>query len=118
MVAIFGPLDVLRVAFSLAALLFGIILYILICTLGNEQVHKNLTFRSLVLSVVLGDLFLICDNLIRKSELFDIPAPVCILMVMIGYQANIFLTYFMSKYVMSFFDDDEFRHRSLFEQRR
>ena len=109
MVAFFGEANILRISFSVAALLFGVILYILIRVLGTGQVHQNRRFRTLVISVVFGTLFAILDNIFRKTGLFDLPATLCIFMVMAGYEANVILTYYMSGYVAGFFDK-EFYH--------
>lgn len=113
MVAFFGEAALLKVSFSIAALLFGIILYILICALGTGQVHKNLKFRTLVIAVVFGTLFAVVDNLLRKSGLFNLSPTVCIFMIMAGYQANVILTYSISRYLAGFFED-EYSSRILF----
>ena len=113
MVAFFGEANILRISFSVAALLFGVILYILIRVLGTGQVHQNRRFRTLVISVVFGTLFAILDNIFRKTGLFDLPATLCIFMVMAGYEANVILTYYMSGYVAGFFDK-EFYHKDFY----
>ncbi|MBR5336671.1 MAG: response regulator [Lachnospiraceae bacterium] len=115
MVSFFGEDNILKVAFSIAALVFGIVLYILICALRNERVNRDLKFRTLVFSVVLGDIFIIFDILVRKSGKFDLPPAICILLVMIGYEANVLLTFFMSQYISGFFTD-HFTHKGFFEQ--
>ena len=102
----------LHISFSLAAFIFSIVLYILICALGSGEQHKNLTFRTFVITIILGNLISILDNIFRDSGMFPTPVWVQLFLLLFVYLANILLTYYMALYMEGFFGD--FRLRPLF----
>ena len=112
MVNLIGTEAMLHISFSLAAFVFSVVLYILICVLGTGQVHKNLKFRTFTVIVVIGNFISILDNIFRDSGLFPTPVPVKLLLLLLVYLANILLTYYMALYMEGFFGD--FRYQRFF----
>lgn len=112
LVNIIGTDTLLHISFSLAAFVFSVVLYILICILGTGQVHKSLKFRTLTITIVLGNLFSILDNIFRDSGEFPTPPQIKLALLLLVYLANIFLTYYMALYMEGFFE--EFRLKRLF----
>ena len=110
MIGILGPGNALRISFSLAALIFSLILYILVVMLGTGQVHKNLKFRTLVIVVVLGNLISILDFVFRMSGVFVTNPAIRLVLFLLVFQFNIFLTYFIALYMEGFFP--EFANRA------
>ena len=112
MVAIIGTDALLHISFSLAAFVFSVVLYILVCALGTGQVHKNLKFRTLTITIVIGNLISILDNIFRDSGVFPTPPPIKFALLLLVYQANILLTYYMALYMEGFFK--EFKLKKVF----
>ncbi len=107
-----GSETMLHISFSLAAFIFSIVLYIMICALGTGQVHKNFKFRTLTITVVIGNAISILDNIFRDSGLFPTPVWLKLLLLLLVYLANILLTYYMALYMEGFFPN--FRRRRFF----
>ncbi|MCR5487778.1 MAG: response regulator [Lachnospiraceae bacterium] len=105
MVKLIGLDTMLHISFSLAAFVFSVVLYILVCALGTGQIHKNLKFRTLTVTIVIGNLISMLDNIFRDSGVFPTPLPVQLLLLLLVYQANILLTYYMALYMEGFFHD-------------
>ncbi len=110
MVKLIGLNTMLHISFSLAAFVFSVVLYILICALGTGQIHKNLKFRTLTVTIVIGNLISILDNIFRDSGMFPTPPALQLLLLLLVYQANIFLTYYMALYMEGFFHDFKLKH--------
>ena len=102
----------LHISFSLAAFVFSIVLYILILVLGSGEQHKNLKFRTLTITIVIGNLLSILDNIFRDSGMFPTPVWIQLLLLLQVYLANILLTYYTAMYMEEFFG--EFKHKKLF----
>ena len=109
MVKFIGMEAMLQISFGLAAWFFSVVLYILVCALGTGQVHKNLKFRTLTITVVIGNLFSILDCIFRGSGVFPTPPSIKLLLLLLVFQANILLTYYMALYMESFFGDFKFK---------
>ena len=109
---ILGNQHTLRISFSMAALVFSIVLYILVRALGTGQSHKNLHFRSLTATVILGNLISILDYIFRMSRLFPTPQEICLFLLLAVFEFNVALTYYMSVYVVGFIGD--YKHKDLF----
>ncbi len=114
MVKIIGSEAMLHTSFGMAAFVFGVVLYILICALGTGQVHRNLKFRTLTIIVVIGDLMSILDNIFRDSGVFPTPKIIKLLLLLIVYFANILLTYYMALYMEGFFGDFKYKRQLLY----
>lgn len=114
MVKIIGSEAMLHTSFGMAAFVFGVVLYILICALGTGQVHRNLKFRTLTIIVVIGDLMSILDNIFRDSGVFPTPEIIKLLLLLIVYFANILLTYYMALYMEGFFGDFKYKRQLLY----
>ncbi|MBR5406607.1 MAG: response regulator [Lachnospiraceae bacterium] len=112
MVRIIGLEAMLHISFGMAALVFGVVLYILIRAQGTGQEHKNLKFRTLTITVVIGDLVSILDNIFRDSGVFPTPVAVRLLLLLLVFYLNVLLTYYMALYMESFFG--VFRYKRLF----
>ena len=110
MVKLIGTETMLHISFSLAAFIFSVVLYILIRVLGTGQVHKNLQFRTLTITIVFGNLISILDNIFRDSGQFPVAPEIKLLLLLLVFQANILLTYYMSLYMEGFFDEYPLRH--------
>ncbi len=109
MVRIIGLEAMLHISFGMAALIFGVALYILICALGTGQVHKNLKFRTLTITVVIGDLVSILDNIFRDSGVFPTPVAIKLLLLLLVFYLNVLLTYYMALYMEGFFGDFKYK---------
>ncbi|MCR5002279.1 MAG: response regulator [Lachnospiraceae bacterium] len=96
----------------MAAFVFGVVLYILIRALGTGEAHKNLKFRTLTITVVIGDLLSILDNIFRDSGKFPTPVIIRLLLLLLVFFANVLLTYYMALYMEGFFG--EFKYKRLF----
>lgn len=101
---IIGTEAMLHISFSLAAFVFSVVLYVLVCILGTGQVHKNLKFRTLTITIVIGNMISILDNIFRDSGMFPTPPQIKLALLLLVYLANIFLTYYMALYMEGFFD--------------
>lgn len=112
MINIIGMEAMLHISFSLAAFVFSVVLYILVCALGTGQTHKNLKFRTLTITIVIGNLISILDNIFRDSGVFPTPPQIKLALLLLVYLANILLTYYMALYMEGFFD--EFRLKRVF----
>ena len=110
MVKLIGTETMLHISFSLAAFIFSVVLYILIRVLGTGQVHKNLQFRTLTITIVFGNLISILDIIFRDSGQFPVAPEIKLLLLLLVFQANILLTYYMSLYMEGFFDEYPLRH--------
>ncbi len=99
---------ILCISFSTAALVFGIVLFVLILVLGHGQEHNNLQFRSVVLTVLIGDIVSILDIVLRRY-LFtiypNVPKSISLGLLILVFVTNILLTYFISRYFDSFFSE-------------
>ncbi|MCR4591475.1 MAG: response regulator [Lachnospiraceae bacterium] len=102
----------LHISFSLAAFVFSVVLYILVCALDDGQSHKNLKFKTLTVTIVIGNFISILDNIFRDSGIFPTPVWIKLLLLLLVYLANILLTYYMALYMESFFR--EFKYKKLF----
>ncbi|MBR5336670.1 MAG: response regulator [Lachnospiraceae bacterium] len=109
MVGIIGNIHMLRISFSIAALAFSIVLYILVCILGTGQVHKNHRFRSMIAIVILGNFISILDYIFRMSGIFPTPQEICLFLLLAVFEFNVVLTYYMAVYVEGFISS--YRHR-------
>lgn len=107
-----GSETMLHISFSLAAFIFSVVLYIMICALGTGQVHKNFKFRTLTITVVIGNAISILDNIFRDSGIFPTPVWLKLLLLLLVYLANILLTYYMALYMEGFFPN--FRKKRFF----
>ncbi len=107
-----GTEALLHISFSLAAFFLSIVLYVLVCALGTGQVQKNHKFRTLIITVVLGNLISMLDNIFRDADVFPTPPAIKVLLLLLVYLANILLTYYMSLYMSGFFG--EFKNRITF----
>ncbi len=112
MVRLIGTDTMLHISLGLAALVFGAVLYVLICALGTGQVHRNLKFRTLTIIVVIGDIISILDNIFRDSGVFPTPYEIQLLLLLLVFYANILLTYYMSLYMEGFFG--KFKYKEVF----
>ena len=104
-----GSETMLHISFSLAAFVFSIILYILVCALGTGQIHKSLKFRTLTIIIVLGNLISMLDNIFRDSGDFPTPPQLKLALLLLVYLANILLTYYMALYMEGFFEEFRFK---------
>ncbi len=104
-----GSETMLHISFSLAAFVFSIILYILVCALGTGQIHKSLKFRTLTIIIVLGNLISMLDNIFRDSGDFPTPPQLKLALLLLVYLANILLTYYMALYMEGFFEELRFK---------
>ena len=112
MVRIIGTETLLHISFSLAALVFSVVLYILVCALGSGQQHKSLKFRTLAITIVIGNFLSILDNIFRDAGIYPTPYWIQLILLLMVYLANILLTYYMALYMEGFFG--EFKLRKLF----
>lgn len=112
MISIIGMETMLHISFSMAALIFSVVLFVLLLMRGGEQSHSNLTFRTLTGIVMFGNLLSILDNIFRDSGVFPTPAAIQLFLLLIVYVANILLTYYMAHYMEGFFG--EFRLKRFF----
>ena len=112
MVRIIGTETLLHISFSLAALIFSVVLYILVCALGSGQQHENLKFRTFAVTIVLGNSLSILDNIFRDAGIYPTPYWIQLILLLMVYLANILLTYYMALYMEGFFG--EFKLRKLF----
>ncbi len=112
MVRIIGTETLLHISFSLAALVFSVVLYILVCALGSGQQHKNLKFRTFAVTIVIGNSLSILDNIFRDAGIYPTPYWIQLSLLLLVYLANILLTYYMALYMEGFFG--EFKLRKLF----
>ena len=112
MMNMIGMKTMLHISFSLAAFVFSIVLYILIRVMGRGEKHKNLTFRTFVVTIIIGNFISILDNIFRDSGIFPTPIPIQLFLLLVVFFANILLTYYMALYMESFFGD--FRLKRLF----
>ncbi|MCR4786638.1 MAG: response regulator, partial [Lachnospiraceae bacterium] len=85
---------------------------VLVCILGTGQVHKNLKFRTLTITIVIGNMISILDNIFRDSGMFPTPPQIKLALLLLVYLANIFLTYYMALYMEGFFEG--FRYQRIF----
>jgi signal transduction histidine kinase/DNA-binding NarL/FixJ family response regulator len=111
MIRVIGLEAMLHISFSLAAFVFSVVLFILVCALGTGQVHRNLTFRTLTVIIVLGNLLSMLDNIFRDAGIFPTPYWIQLLLLLLVYVANILLTYYMASYMEGFFDDFALKDR-------
>ncbi len=112
MIKIIGMETLLHISFSLAAFVFSVVLYILICALGSGQQHKSLKFKTLTITIVIGNLLSILDNIFRDAGIFPTPIFLQLFLLLGVYLGNILLTYYMALYMESFFED--FKLKKLF----
>ena len=105
MIKIIGMETLLHISFSLAAFVFSVVLYILICALGSGQQHKSLKFKTLTITIVIGNLLSILDNIFRDAGIFPTPIFLQLFLLLGVYLGNILLTYYMALYMESFFED-------------
>ncbi len=103
MVNVIGMECMLHISFSLAALIFSVVLFVLSYFHGAGQSHSNLTFRTLTGIVVFGNLLSILDNIFRDAGVFPTPYPIQLFLLLAVYAANILLTYYMARYMEGFF---------------
>ncbi len=113
MVRIIGSECMLHISFGMAAFVFGVVLYILIRVLGFGQGHKYFKFRTLTITVVIGDLISILDNIFRDSGVFPTPVAIRLLLLLAVFFANVLLTYYLALYVEGFYGDYKYK-RSFF----
>ncbi len=112
MISIIGMDTMLHISFSLAALVFSVVLFALLFLHGANKSHSNLTFRTLTGIVVFGNLLSILDIIFRDSGVFPTPDAIQLLLLLLVYVANILLTYYMAHYMEGFFG--EFRLKGFF----
>ena len=84
---IIGTEAMLHISFSLAAFVFSVVLYVLVCILGTGQVHKNLKFRTLTITIVIGNMISILDNIFRDSGMFPTPPQIKLALLLLVYLA-------------------------------
>lgn len=111
MVKIIGSECMLHISFGMAAFVFGVVLYILIRVLGTGQGQKHLKFRTLTITVVMGDLISILDNIFRDSGVFPTPVSIRLMLLLLVFFANVLLTYYMALYMESFFGDFRYKRK-------
>ncbi len=112
MVKLFGLETTLHISFSLAAFVFSVVLYVLVCALGTDRQNRNLKFRTLTITIVIGNFISILDNIFRDGDIFDTPYWVELLLLLLVFLCNIFLVYYMAMYMEGFFRD--FRQKEFF----
>ena len=112
MANIIGTETLLHISFSLAAFIFSVVLYFLIRALGVGQQHKNLKFRTFTVTIVIGNLISMLDNVFRDAKVFPTPIWIQLFLLLMVYLANILLLYYMVLYMEGFFE--EFRYKKLF----
>ncbi|MCR5468087.1 MAG: response regulator [Lachnospiraceae bacterium] len=95
---------VYHISFSLAGLVFSLVLYVLLLLLGIGKEHRNHRFQVVTMSVVIGNIISIADYVLRFSGLIKVPAWACLLSFLIVYQFNTILTYYVAKYIEAFFE--------------
>ena len=97
----------LRISFGIAAFIFGLVLLILLLILGHGQRDNNSKFRTLVITVLVGNLISIADNALRGSDFILVPLPIKALVYLVALIFNVFLTYCVSLYFKTFVRDEE-----------
>ena len=104
----------LRISFGTAGLVFAGVLFLLEIVLSHGQVHKNRTFRRALIIVILGDIISICDIIFRvyAGVIFPPISSWLALLLLIGvFTVNMLLTYYVSIYMESFFEETKFEKR-------
>ena len=97
----------LRISFGLAAFIFGVVLFILIIIMGVGQKDNNDRFRSLVITVLVGNVISITDNAFRGSDFIPVPLSIKALVYLVALCFNVFLTYGVYRYFKTFVGEDE-----------
>ena len=109
-----GMETMLHISFSLAGLVFSVVLFVLVCVRNAEQGRRNMRFSTFTAIVMFGNLLSILDNIFRDSGAFATPAPIQLLLLLGVYVANALLTYYMAHYMEGFFG--EFRWKQFFHR--
>ena len=82
----------MRISFGIAGLIFELFLFGLLMILGRGKKDRNIKFQTLVITVIIGNIISILDNVFRVSGLFDIPQVIKILLRIVALLLNVFLT--------------------------
>jgi len=114
MIRFIGMDAMLHISFSLAAFIFSVVLFALLCIRGSEQKRSNLRFITLTVTIVFGNLLSMLDNVFRDAGIFPTPYAIQLLLLLGVYVANILLTYYMAHYMEGFFE--QFRWKQFFHR--
>ena len=91
-----------RISFGIASLLFELILFVMLMVLGHGQRDNNMKYQTLVILVLAGNTTSILDNIFRNSGLFGVPEDFQILLQLAVLVLNVFLTYYVFEYLLTF----------------
>ena len=98
----------LRISFGTAGLIFAVVLLALQTILGLRQKNNNLSFRKALLMVIIGDAVSIVDVMVRVYGFpfsFRIHPAVSYFLLICVFVVNMLLTYYISLYIETFFED-------------
>ena len=105
MIRFIGMDAMLHISFSLAAFIFSVVLFALICVRGSAQKHGNLRFTTLTVTIVFGNLLSMLENVFGVNGIFSTPGALQLLLFLGVFVANILLTYYMACYLEGFFGE-------------
>lgn len=95
----------LQISFSLAGLVFSLVLYVMLIGLGIGKEHENLKFQRVTMTVVVGNIVSIIDHIFRRADIIDTPYPVEFFLFLLVFLFFIYLTYCVSVYIETFFEE-------------
>lgn len=114
MIRFIGMDAMLHISFSLAAFVFSVVLFALLCFRGSGEERSSRRFITLTVTIVFGNLLSILDNVFRDAGIFPTPYAIQLLLLLGVYVANILLTYYMAYYMEGFFA--QFRWKQFFHR--
>ena len=97
----------MRISFGIAGLIFELFLFGLLMILGRGKKDRNIKFQTLVITVIIGNIISILDNVFRVSGLFDIPQVIKILLRIVALLLNVFLTYYVYLYLKTYIKNEK-----------
>lgn len=92
----------MRISFGIAGLIFELVLFVLLMVLGHGDKNKNTKFQTLVITIIIGNIISIIDNVIRVSNPFDTPQVIKMLVRVVAIVLNVYLTYFVFSYLKTY----------------
>ena len=113
MPAVFTDQILMRISFGIAGLIFELVLFILLMVLDRGNRDKNVKFQILVITVFIGNVISILDNVFRVSGLFDTPQVFKILLRLVALIMNVFLTYYVYQYLKTYIKNEKAIGRTL-----
>ncbi len=96
----------IRVSFGTAAFFFELVLFVLLMVMNHGERDRNRKFQVFVVIVLVGNIVSILDNLLRVSGIAQVPAQFLFTLRLMALVLNIYLTYYVFSYLLTFVKND------------